>query len=384
MLMNLATVGVFGVIALVVFLVARAMTGEAELVRADTGSRGKRGGGIRRAGWIARFLAAVIPGERSKLERQIKRAGYYEPSALHHFLASRNFLVIAGLAATGILALDASRNRPAETMPIVITGLVVAVLVFALPRLVLIWKGNRRVGRIENSLPDGLDMIAMAVTGGLPLADALDRVSCEIALSHTELAQEFAAVRQQAELGTLEQALHQFAHRLDTPAVRALTAMVTQTERLGTNVVTAVQEYADGLRRGHRQRAEERASKASVKMLFPLVFCMAPSVFLLLWGPSMLELRSFLLAETGPGGALSQSDVDLRRLNQTTGLRGEGVNQPSGAPAPSVEPRPSSARRGRTVLTRGNSDATRIGTAAGSNRFAPRAATAPVQSTPAR
>jgi tight adherence protein C len=86
--------------------------------------------------------------------------------------------------------------------------------------------------------------------------------------------------------------------------VNALANLVTQSERTGTHVATAVTEFADGIRRQFRQRAEERANKTSVKLLFPVVICLAPPVFILLLGPPVLQLRSFIRDAHKPGGVL--------------------------------------------------------------------------------
>jgi tight adherence protein C len=161
-------------------------------------------------------------------------------------------------------------------------------------------------------------MITMCMTGGLPLQHSLARVGTELEATHPDLACELRITGRQMDVGSLGQALRQFADRIDTPDVQSLAAMVNQTERQGTSVAAAFHEFADGVRRARRQRAEEHASKTTVKMLLPIVFCLAPPIYMLLLTPAVIELRAFVLQENRPGGVLSQSTLsagegDLRR-----------------------------------------------------------------------
>ena len=172
---------------------------------------------------------------------------------------------------------------------------------FAMPRLVLQAQARHRVNNIQAALPDGLDMLNMCMTGGLSLQMAFERVSGEIRSSHRDLATEFDIIRRHSETHTMERALEMFAERIDTPEVKSLAAVTSQSVRLGSNVGTALQEYADSMRTGQRQRAEERGNRRSVAMLFPVALCLAPPVYILLLGPAVLELRDFALAREPVG-----------------------------------------------------------------------------------
>ena len=209
-----------------------------------------------------------------------------------------------------MLAVVSGPDNVDQTIRILIAGGIITVLAFGLPRLYIYMQAQRRVRRIENGLPDALDMISMCLTGGLALQPALDRVSRELYVSHPDLATELTIVRYQAEVGSLGRAFQQLARRIDIPDVISISTMITQAERLGANVVAALRDYADSMRHTRRQLAEERANQTGIKLLFPLVFFMAPSVFLLLWGPALLEIRSFFLDQTAPGGAFDQLSMD--------------------------------------------------------------------------
>lgn len=266
-----------------------------------------------RLGGLTETLAAQIPQtsfEEAGLEQDLRRAGYYRPNARREYLALRNVMTLGCIVITAVLAVVSGPENPDQTIRILIAGAIITVLAFGLPRLFIYMQAQRRVRRIENGLPDALDMISMCLTGGLALQPALDRVSRELYVSHPDLATELTIVRYQAEVGSLGRAFQQLSRRIDIPDVISISTMITQAERLGANVVAALRDYADSMRQTRRQLAEERANQTGIKLLFPLVFFMAPSVFLLLWGPALLEIRSFFLDQTAPGGAFDQLSMD--------------------------------------------------------------------------
>ena len=157
------------------------------------------------------------------------------------------------------------------------------------------------------------DIIMMCLTGGLPLRDALQRVSQEIKFTNRDIAIEFEIIRRHADADTMANALRQFASRIDTPDINALATLVSQTQRMGSHIATAVCDYADSVRRARRQRAEEEANKTSIRMLFPVLLCLAPPIYILLMGPPLLQLRNFVTKEHQPGGALEPDIPGLAR-----------------------------------------------------------------------
>lgn len=313
MLIEIVTIGAFIVICLSVFLIGNLVSGarrRAESVL-DIGSPLKQNA----PGALKRAIAGAVPQfsrEIAKVERDLKRAGYYGPWALIEYLATRNTLVCGTLILTGILAVSADPNSPLPE-GILVTGLVATILGYGIPRLFLRIQANRRVERIQRGLPDALDMIRMCLTGGMPLREAMERVASEIAFFHPDIAVEFEVIRRHADAESMEKALNMFANRIDTPDIQALSSLVSQSARIGSSVVNAITEYADSVRQTYRQRAEERANKTSIALLFPVVLCLTPSVFILILGPPVLNLREFVIEGQKPGGILQQSDLsDLR------------------------------------------------------------------------
>jgi len=259
-----------------------------------------------KVGIVSRALAGVIPQTAeviAKIELDLKRAGYYRSTALVEYLATRNLLVVLVLIVTGVGCVLAD---PGSNLPeiILIVGFLVAGSGYGLPRFVLHNQASRRVHRIQKGLPDALDLVMMCLTGGVPLRTALQRVTEEVRFSHPDIAVEFEIIRRHADANSMADALKQFAKRIDAPDVNALSSMISQTERLGTNVSTALIDFADSVRRKYRQRAEEHSSKTSIKLLFPVIFCMAPPIYILFFGPAVIELRNFLVREHRPGGVL--------------------------------------------------------------------------------
>jgi tight adherence protein C len=109
-----------------------------------------------------------------------------------------------------------------------------------------------------------------------------------------------------------------------------MTTVVSHSERLGSNVGTALQEYADGMRTTQRQRAEERGNRRSVQMMFPIAICLAPPVYILLLAPGILEMYDFVIRENQPGGVLSQRAAATAALapSQAGGAGGQTTGTP--------------------------------------------------------
>ncbi len=274
-----------------------------------------------RPGHWRRLWARSIPASQAETEalaQDLKRAGYYGIDAAIEYLAARNFIVV-GLLVVGIAA--AVIADPATKLPqtILAATITAATVCYVAPRWLLHLQANRRLHKIQHGLPDALDIVRMCLSGGLSLRDSLARVARDIEFFHREIAVELEVVRRHAEADTMQRALKEFARRMNAPDVNALSSLVSQTELMGTHVANAVTEFADTMRRQYRQRAEERANKTSIKLLFPVILCLAPPVFILMVGPPVLQLRSFLRDAHETGGVLNPSSY-TERLTPVTDL----------------------------------------------------------------
>ena len=238
----------------------------------------------------------------SEIDKEIRQAGWYRPFAKRDFFAMRNAMVIFCMIAAGGAAVWFGPENPLLVQRAVLVGMGAIALCWAVPRLYLRAQAKNRVARIRRGLPDALDLLTMCMTGGMSLNDAFTHVARDIFFAHPDLAAELLIVREQMDMRSAELAFQQFAERTDAPEVASLASLITQGQRLGTDVAGSIREYADGMRERRRQLADERSNKAGVKMLFPLTMCLLPSVFIILWGPSVLELWQWLnsLSNGGP------------------------------------------------------------------------------------
>ena len=281
---------------------------------------------------VTAFAGALPLGKRFRdsLQNELVRAGYYRPAAIDRFLGTRNAVIMIWvLFAAFVLVMLPAHHRIYQTK-FLWSAAVGALLLFGLPRVVLSAQANARSRRIEKALPDALDMITMTMSGGVSMRDAMRHVRGEIHDSHSDLASELNIIEKQADTGTLANALDRFAQRVDLPDVTGLAALMKQNDRLGGQVVETLRTYADDVRQKRRQMAEEHGNKASIKLLLPVVFCLAPPIYILLLGPAVMELRDFITRENEAGGVLSQNVVASASLRPG---RGRAPGTPGNRPA---------------------------------------------------
>ena len=270
-------------------------------------------------------LAGIMPRTgktQEKLATFLRHAGHYHRSALQEFNALRCVLLLGWTFL--ILALMVATTQPGDSGMLLwlIVGGIGAMLLYSLPRLILETMAKNRQQRIEESLPDALDMITMCMSGGLPLQMSMQRVSEEIEPIHRDLAFELKVIGRQMEAGSLENSLKQFAARVDTPDVQSLAAIIGQSEHQGASAALAFQDFADNVRLTRRQRADEQGNKTALKLLFPLVFCLAPPVYMMLLMPAAIEMSQFVKRETQPGGALSADPETVGQVLEGNDLFG--------------------------------------------------------------
>ena len=168
---------------------------------------------------------------------------------------------------------------------------------FYLPTLFIAIRQSQRHGEIQSALPDALDLMVVCVEAGLGLGAALQRVGLEIRLASTSLSDELALVNSEMQTGVSRtDALRNLAERTGVEDLYSLVAMLIQTDRLGSSVAASLRAHADSMRTRRRQRAEELARKASIKLAFPLVFLILPALLVCILGPAGIQLLSALSA----------------------------------------------------------------------------------------
>jgi tight adherence protein C len=243
-------------------------------------------------------IATVIPKspkELSRLRRRLARAGYRSlTAAVLYSLAE----FITPLAVGGMILLVVDGQ-----VRWLLAG-VGAVIGYLLPGLVLERLITRRKKMISNGLPDALDLMIVCLEAGSALDQAIVKASEELALAYPALAEELKLINIETRAGKPRlEAFKNFADRTQVDDVRALVAMLVQTDRFGTSVADALRTHAETSRTKRRQRAEERAAKVSVKLVFPLVFCLFPAFYVVTMGAAVIKLLRFLTqGQIGPIG----------------------------------------------------------------------------------
>jgi tight adherence protein C len=181
---------------------------------------------------------------------------------------------------------------------VVFVPLLAAVVGYLLPELWLMWRVQARQHRLRLGLPDALDMMVICVEAGLGLDQAIMRVAQELRITHPQLSEELQLVNMEMRVGkTRLEAMRELARRTGVEDIKALVAMLIQTERFGTSIAQSLRVHSDDLRMKRRQRAEEMSAKTTVKMVPPLVFFIFPALMVVILGPAVIMLmRQFLPA----------------------------------------------------------------------------------------
>ncbi len=150
---------------------------------------------------------------------------------------------------------------------------------------------RKRQKEMQRALPDALDMLVVSVEAGLGLNQALVRVAEEIDRLSPVLSEQMSLVNYEIRAGTArEEALRNLAERTGLADIARWSAMLIQTDRFGTSVAQALRIHADTMRTKRRQRAEEAAAKTTIKLIFPLVFCIFPAMFVVILGPALIQI----------------------------------------------------------------------------------------------
>jgi tight adherence protein C len=233
---------------------------------------------------IARLSKPLEVGasDRNQLALKLAQAGIRKNSAVAVFLGAKMLLLILGGLAGAAYALP-NHLTGTELLAVI---LLPAAIGFYLPSTALRMAANRRAERIDQALPDGLDMLVVAVEAGLGLDAAIQRVADELQRASPDLAEEWRVAVRETQMGIpRNEAMAKMADRSNVPDMRTLVAVLMQAERLGTSIAQTLRVHAETSRVKRRQRAEERAAKTTVKLLFPLLMFIFPTIFIVILGP---------------------------------------------------------------------------------------------------
>jgi tight adherence protein C len=255
-----------------------------------TTRRKHAGGGLERV----LYIISLVPGGDDWMngtEKLLKQAGSRRKSALAIYCIGVLTFVLALTAGTIYLQKDNPNGASSLLGGLVAAGL----LGFILPKQILYRMVKRYRAKLQEALPDTVDLLGIVLGTGLGLDQAMMRVSEEMQYIYPELANEFATVVMQVRAGQERgKAFNQFIKRTGIEDIKSLAAMIIQSEKFGTSLAQALKVYADALRTRRRLRAEAAVGKAGIKMLFPIVVFILPVLFVITLVPGMLSVMQNL------------------------------------------------------------------------------------------
>jgi tight adherence protein C len=233
-------------------------------------------------------MGAIVPASpRSlpQLKQRLIRAGFRNPNALSYFHGIRTVASLLFGAGGLLWAWGSGPER------LLMGTAAIAAIGYVGPMQVLLFFIRRRQHAISRGLPNALDLMVVCVESGLGIDQTTIQVAKELQSAHPEICSEFTVMNLELRAGKRRaEALHNLADRTGVEDLKKLVAVLVQTDRFGTSIAQSLRGHAEYLRTMARQRAEERASKLAVKLVFPIFFCVLPSLFVVTIGPVMTRL----------------------------------------------------------------------------------------------
>jgi tight adherence protein C len=235
-------------------------------------------------------LERFIPKSKSDLslaQKRLYRIGFRNESAANYFYGAKVVAILALVAL--VLALRIPHEHP-------ILGCIVALLAgYGGPEIWLSMQLTRRKKHLRRGLPDFLDLLIVCMEAGLSLDQATVRTVDEMRKSKEAIADEVALVVLEQRAGiTRMEAWKHMAERTDESAIRRVVSLLVQADQFGTSIAKTLRVHSESMRTERVQRIEEVTAKMSVKMLFPLVLLIFPSIFVVTMGPALiLAFESF-------------------------------------------------------------------------------------------
>ncbi len=232
------------------------------------------------------------PKDVSSLERRLIRAGFRGPGALKTLYGAKLVLTLLLPAIAIVAMLNSTADSGNKYLFIGVCGL--AGLLG--PNEYIKAVAKRRQKKIRRGLPNALDLLVVCVESGLGLDQAIVQTAKELEHAHPEISQEFALVNLELRAGKRRvEALRNLADRTSVDELKKLVAVMIQADRFGTGVAQSLRAHSEYMRVQSRQIAEEKAAKLGVKLVFPIFFCILPSLFIVTVGPVMVRITRDLL-----------------------------------------------------------------------------------------
>jgi len=249
---------------------------------------------VKAVGSLGKLVKPKSEGGASHLQKNLLRAGYRRESASVIFLGLKAFLAIVFLGASVLIRIWVLKTI--SSFHLILFSIVLAYIGFYLPNLWLRIKSARREEKILQGFPDALDLMVVCVEAGIGLDAAINRVGEEMKLSNKVLAEEFRLLSLELRAGKQRRdALRNLATRTGLEDVSSLVSLLIQTDKFGTSVAQALRVHSESMRIKRYQKAEELATKLPVKLVFPLIIFIFPSIFVTVLGPAIIQIFRVLL-----------------------------------------------------------------------------------------
>ena len=223
--------------------------------------------------------------KQSELRRKLAMAGIYTPSAIRVVTGFKMILLVGGVI--GGYAFGSLSNN-------LLLGLSLGGLIgYLSPVFWIKTQIKKQQQALDYGLPDALDLMVICVEAGLAVDAAMQRVGEELMIVHPRLSRELDIAHMETRVGvTRAESMRNLGVRTGCASLQSLASMLIQADRFGTSISGALRVHADSLRVTRQQKAEEMAAKASVKMSFPLVLFIFPATFIVLAGPTIVEMMN--------------------------------------------------------------------------------------------
>jgi tight adherence protein C len=233
-------------------------------------------------GMAAQLRIRLGLAEDKQLKLRLASAGIYSNSGADAYFAAQFLVPLAGVVAGTLVGSN-----------MLFAVICLGAIGYLLPDMWLKRKISARRNRIRRSIPDALDLMVICVGAGLGLDQALLRISHELMMSYPDIAEEFTQVNLEQRAGRPRlEAWKSLAERSQIEEFTSFVSMLTQTDRFGTPIISALSRFSSDIRIKRRQRAEEAAAKTKIKIIFPLVLFIFPCIFIVLLAPALLSIES--------------------------------------------------------------------------------------------
>ena len=232
-------------------------------------------------------IVPASPKDTTVMQRRLIKAGYRSQNALKVLYGAKFVMaILVPLLAFGFIA--SSAWEPSTKFMATLASVAIG---FFAPNEYVRSVASRRQKQLRRGLPNALDLMVVSVESGLGLDQAVVQVAKELENAHPEISEEFSLMNLELKAGKRRiEALRNLAERTDVPDLKKLVAVLIQADRFGTSVAATLRNHAEFMRVQARQVAEEKAAKLGVKLVFPIFFCILPSLFVVTVGPMAFKV----------------------------------------------------------------------------------------------